>query len=166
MEQKMPDLDEEQREWCVEMLQTTTPPKEIAILFRDKFSWFAPDFELEPFCKRFTPKLHDLVRNKKRPYAAIIAKGREFNKKSVGHVWMTHDSWREEKRQEAVEEIEGIAREMRSTTDKETLNSLKHAADAWWRVITAIGNYEKHLLNIDKMENKGGGHGIPPVTTE
>ena len=50
---------------------------------------------------------------------------------------------------------------MRETTDADQLNSLKHASDQWWRIMNAIGNYDKHLLNIEKLEKSGGaGHGI------
>ena len=90
MEIVMPPMDDEQIEWCVEMLQTTAKYKDIAILFRDKFDWFAPDFDQETFCERFVSRLNDLVNNKRRSYAARIAEGRENNQKSTDHVWMTH----------------------------------------------------------------------------
>ena len=96
MEIVMPPMDDEQIEWCVEMLQTTAKYKDIAILFRDKFDWFAPDFDQETFCERFVSRLNDLVNNKRRPYAARIAEGRKKNQKSTDHVWMTHEVWREE----------------------------------------------------------------------
>ena len=161
MEIVMPPMDDEQIEWCVEMLQTTAKYKDIAILFRDKFDWFAPDFDQETFCERFVPRLNDLVNNKRRPYAARIAEGRKKNQKSTDHVWMTHEVWRQEKRQEIFDEIESIAHEMRETTDADQLNSLKHALDAQKALLNVIGNYEKHLLNIEKLEKSGGsGHGI------
>ena len=54
MEIIMPPMDDEQIEWCVEMLQTTAKYKDIAILFRDKFDWFASRFRsgdiLRAFC--------------------------------------------------------------------------------------------------------------------
>ena len=167
MEIVMPPMDDEQIEWCVEMLQTTAKYKDIAILFRDKFDWFAPDFDQETFCERFVSRLNDLVNNKRRPYAARIAEGRENNQNSTAHIWMTHANWREEERQAIYEEIKNIGQEMRQTADPEGLNSLKHALDAQKALFNVIGNYEKHQLNIDKLEKSGAtGHGITIPETE
>ena len=55
--QALPILDNEQQTWVVEMLQTTTPYREIAILFREKFSDFAPDLDEDTFFKHFQPRL-------------------------------------------------------------------------------------------------------------
>ena len=165
--QVIPAFDEEKQLWTVEMLQTTTPYREIAILFRQKFTEFAPDLDEDTFFKHFKPRLADYVSNKRRKWAGIIAEGREQNKKSIDHVWMSHDNWREEERQEAYEEIKSIAQEMRSTTDADKLSSLKNALDAQKALLNTISNYEKHLLNIEKIEKSGGsGHGITIPETE
>ena len=70
---------------------------------------------------------------------------------------MTHEVWRQEKRQEIFDAIESIAHKMRETTDADQLNSLKHALDAQKALLNVIGNYEKHQLNIDKLEKSSVG---------
>ena len=167
MEIVMPPMDDEQIEWCVEMLQTTAKYKDIAILFRDKFDWFAPDFDQETFCERFVSRLNDLVNNKRRSYAARIAEGRGKNQKSTDHVWMTHEVWRQEKRQEIFEKMEVIWEEMGQTSDSETHNRLKTTLDAGGKLLTAIAERDRHELNLLKIESsKNPGHGITIPETE
>ena len=159
--QVMRNLDDKEIRWCVIMLGTTQMSyKEIATPFLSEFPYFEDHLDNEIKVKCLKSRLKDYKVNKRQKYYAEIQELRAESI-STSQAFMRDENWREDERQEAYDEIKSIAHEMRETTDADQLNSLKHASDQWWRIMNAIGNYDKHLLNIENLEKSGGaGHGI------
>ena len=160
---QLPQFTKAQKDLVIECLQTTTPYKEIALIFRDYFPEYAKDMDQDLFLEKFSAKCRRYVADKRRPEYLIIKEGRAKEEgETIDHVLMTKQRYREEQRQHIYEEMEALRLRALATSDKDESSSIKNALSILKAQLSLIDTYDKRVLDREKMEKaaKAQGHGI------
>ena len=161
--EKLPHLNQEQKDFVIECLQTKTPYKKIALFFRDFSPEYAAEMEEELYLEKFAAKCRRYVADKRRPEAKIIQEGRTQGvRPTITHVLMTKRCYREEQRQEIYDELEEIVDKILETTDPEELKRYRVLLPVMKTRLKVLDDYDRREMDREKMENsyKSGGHGI------
>lgn len=142
---QLPHFNKEQKDFVIECLTTSTPYKEIARVFSERCPDYAAEMDENLYLEKFAAKCRRYVADKRKPEYQIIKKGRA---KASEERW-----YRDERRQQIVEEMRDIATASRSTTNPDELNGLKHALVALKAEVAVMDSYDRRELDREKMEN-------------
>ena len=168
---QLPHFNQEQKDFVIECLTTSTPYKEIGRVFSERYPDYAAEMDENLYLEKFAAKCRRYVADKRKPEYQIIKKGRAkaSEDKTIQYILLNQRWYRDERRQQIVEEMRDIATASRSTTNPDELNGLKHALVALKAEVAVMDSYDRRELDREKMENsyKSGGHGITiPETVE
>ena len=150
---QLPHFNQEQKDYVLEHLQTTTSYKNIAFFFRDEYPEYAAEMDEKLYLEKFRERCRHYVTDKRKPEYQIIKEGRaKFEETSCYHVLMTLPRYRIEESQRIYDKLRDMIDNMPRRTNQAESNRYGLYLSYIQTRMALISAYDRRELQRKKME--------------
>ena len=150
---QLPHFNQEQKDYVLEQLQTTTSYKNIAFFFSNEYPEYAAEMDEKLYLEKFRERCRHYVTDKRKPEYQIIKQGRaKFEETSCYHVLMTLPRYQVEERQRIYDKLRDMIDNMPRRTNQAESNRYGLFLSYIKTRQAVLNAYEQREIKRKKME--------------